>query len=375
MTTSSADDTQKFKGKRSPSAMRNGLLASFRRGFYTPHRLLAHFKGDGMLAIFMTQLEYWFEKKPNGFYKFQSKASHALYKNGQSWQEELGGLSEHRVRTLFLEIGVRYTDKSSLQKAKESGDLFNGKYYACYVNRATNVTTYYRNHALVDEFLYDLMTAGDGDEDDEPQLDDDVSAMFAEYHQATSGKEEKPDRPSVHHKSEPRDETSGAAPDECDVPPSPGQSASDAGANESKAAALNAELDTLFFPALSQAELALIREEIKTCEPEYRQKVLDEVEGQRRSSRGFTKSALRFTRYLIEAVENNQFREDLGVLVAAERQKRLDSEKALSAARNVSRTPIPPPADLPMDRYSPKLRTILASRVGDAERESKPVLE
>ncbi len=41
--------------------------------------------GSEKAAILMDRLEYWFQIKPEGFYKFYEPCKHPLYRPGDSW--------------------------------------------------------------------------------------------------------------------------------------------------------------------------------------------------------------------------------------------------------------------------------------------------
>lgn len=104
-------------------------------------------------CVLMQQLDYWFDRYPNGFYKFQSPTEHPQYKPEQSWTEELG-FSKDEFRTAFDKIGVRYKSKSEYRAAP---DKFQGKFYCSYHDRSQGLTYYYRNHDLVDKALDGLL--------------------------------------------------------------------------------------------------------------------------------------------------------------------------------------------------------------------------
>ena len=120
-------------------------------------------------CILMQQLDYWFALKPDGFYKFlepvqpkgndeqgNSVPGHRLYRNGDSWCEELN-CSPHEFRRMFDAIGVRWNSKSEFMNAT---DPFCGRGYCSYVDRKENLTHYFRNHALMDAFLNQFVTEG-----------------------------------------------------------------------------------------------------------------------------------------------------------------------------------------------------------------------
>lgn len=46
--------------------------------------------GGALESIFLAQLLYWYEQSGGEFYKFREPCEHELYKEGDSWTEELG---------------------------------------------------------------------------------------------------------------------------------------------------------------------------------------------------------------------------------------------------------------------------------------------
>ena len=102
-------------------------------------------------CIVMQQLDYWFDRKPDGFFKFMEppQSNHELYRPGDSWVEELG-MSAQEFRTAFDKIGTRHKSKTQFDEAK---DKFDGKYYCSYQDRRANLTYYFRNHDEVDKAL------------------------------------------------------------------------------------------------------------------------------------------------------------------------------------------------------------------------------
>jgi hypothetical protein len=103
-------------------------------------------------TILLLQLEYWFTKMEGAkFYKFLDICEHELYKQGDSWVEELG-FSKQEFRTAFSKIGKVYISKKAF---KESKDLFSGKYYASYYDRIKGLTYYIRNDAKLSELFND----------------------------------------------------------------------------------------------------------------------------------------------------------------------------------------------------------------------------
>ncbi|MGC8483738.1 MAG: hypothetical protein ACP5OE_08870, partial [Thermodesulfobium sp.] len=103
-------------------------------------------------TLILGRLEYWFEKYAHGFYKFAEPCSHPLYREGDSWAEEIGFPRKIFARAFDL-IGVRYKSKSAFLKAK---DKFQGKLYASYHDRKTNQTYFIRNHDFASQFIKSL---------------------------------------------------------------------------------------------------------------------------------------------------------------------------------------------------------------------------
>lgn len=100
-------------------------------------------------TLLIGQLEYWFSKYANGFYKFMEPCEHPHYRFGDSWTEELS-LSRKVLNKAFDLVGVRYKSKSAYE---EESDKFKGKLYASYYDRGENKTYYIRNHDFLKELF------------------------------------------------------------------------------------------------------------------------------------------------------------------------------------------------------------------------------
>lgn len=101
-------------------------------------------------ALMMAQLEFWFkvtEGRP--FYKFLEPCGHELYKEGDSWAEELG-MTSSEIRSAFKRIGTIYKSKRAFM---ESEDVFKGKPYASYYDRIRKTTYYLRNVEKVKQMM------------------------------------------------------------------------------------------------------------------------------------------------------------------------------------------------------------------------------
>lgn len=101
------------------------------------------------VTLLSKQLEYWFRRYKQGFYKFMEPCHHAHYRGGDSWTEELS-MSRKVFNRAFDLIGVRYKSRSAFQRAR---DKFKGKLYASYYDRGENKTYYIRNHAFMSDLL------------------------------------------------------------------------------------------------------------------------------------------------------------------------------------------------------------------------------
>lgn len=132
--------------------MRNRVL-SLTRNVIPYVKELRVFTDSVVGCILMQQLDYWFERYPDGFYKFLEGSDHPKYVAGQSWSEEIG-ISSTEFRTAFDKIGIRWKSKTEFE---QSEDKFQGQFYASYQDKRANLTFYFRNHELVDAALDRLL--------------------------------------------------------------------------------------------------------------------------------------------------------------------------------------------------------------------------
>jgi hypothetical protein len=95
------------------------------------------------------QIEYWFKRKPDGFYKFLEPCHHRLYREGDSWAEALG-IHRKTFNRFFDLIGVRYKSKTAFLSSQNK---FQGKLYASYYHRLEKKTFYVRNDELAEAFI------------------------------------------------------------------------------------------------------------------------------------------------------------------------------------------------------------------------------
>ena len=119
-----------------------------RRICYYPE--LVQKAGSINATLMMAQLEFWF-KLTGGrpFYKFLEPCGHELYKEGDSWSEELG-MTSSEIRSAFKHIGTIYKSKRAF---RESQDVFKGKPYASYYDRIRKTTYYLRNTEKVKQMM------------------------------------------------------------------------------------------------------------------------------------------------------------------------------------------------------------------------------
>jgi len=125
--------------------------------------------GSVTACLIMQQLDYWFAKYPDGFYKFMEPCDHPDCEEGKSWTEEIGCSAEEFLAA-FDNIGVRYKSKSAF---KEAADKFQERFNCSYYDRQERRTWYFRNHQLLDAALDELIGGQGGQPaDGEPCSDE-----------------------------------------------------------------------------------------------------------------------------------------------------------------------------------------------------------
>lgn len=133
--------------------MKYSILAAFAESIpYIPG--LRELTGSSSSAILMMQLEYWFSRYPEGFYKFLEppQKSHNDYTHGDSWTEELA-FGKEEFRAAFDKIGNRFNSKTQYEEAKQSDQEFGEKFYSSYFDRQSGLTYYHRDHERLNEFI------------------------------------------------------------------------------------------------------------------------------------------------------------------------------------------------------------------------------
>lgn len=309
-------------------------------------------------CLLMQQLDFFFERKQNGFYKFMESCPHALYRPGDSWVEELG-ISAVEFRTTFDRFGIRYKSKSEFDATP---DKFQGKFYCSYHDKRAQLTWYFRNHELLDAALDKLLMTektpesppnGGGNGDFRPNFP--VSAPSAPTVNAlgaftgTTPSAVTVNAPSASTVKRPPQVT-GTAPSTVAVaapsvdlealqPPimevvqvhsgiteneqdfqrpllQRGEGASD---HESSSSILETSFEDLVFPAkILPEEKAVLLDLLAGCPATHRQQVLDEIEGYSRAGK-ITAGMVPLGRSLVRSVGSGAFKVNLGVSVLAAR--------------------------------------------------------
>ena len=122
--------------------------------FVKYHPRINKITGCQRSTLILSTLEYWFQKKPEGFYKFIEPCSHRLYREGDSWTEELD-CDRKSFAASFDKIAVRYKSRGAFNDAE---DKFQNRMYASYYDRNTNQTYFIRNHDLANEVLSGIIS-------------------------------------------------------------------------------------------------------------------------------------------------------------------------------------------------------------------------
>lgn len=360
--------------------MRNRILAITRGSIpYVPE--LRPIAGSVTATILMQQLDYWFERHPDGFYKFQDASpDNPAYKLGDSWVEELE-FSVAELRNAFDQIGHRHKSKTEWA---ESTDPFNGKFYCCYTDRRTRLTFYFRNHAKVDAAL-DTLVSNQSQIAPPP-----ASPMKPPIHAKSAGKgansvpkqagfagseqtgftgsgesrftgnaqtaltgdaqtadtvnaQAQPTHVDIPHSLEMQGlnsaytETTGLQ-ETTQRPQQPlPQGTSHGGVADEKRGGGGQDeiLQNLVFPKAEPVELKILADLVAGCRDDNRQALLDEVEGARQ--RGTLRSGIvPFARALVKAEGEGMFTESLGVAVRAARELAAKHAQSVAASAKTS---------------------------------------
>lgn len=111
--------------------------------------------GSVTASILFQQLDFrWAQATGEELYKFLEPCDHPKCRPGDDWCSELG-FSAEEFLSAFAKIGVRYSSKTSWQRAVQGGSEFtkeNGSValYCSYFDRNLGLTFYRRNHPVAD---------------------------------------------------------------------------------------------------------------------------------------------------------------------------------------------------------------------------------
>lgn len=120
---------------------------------------LRNYRNRITICLVWAQLEYWFFKlEGRPFYKFVAPSDNDIYKEGDSWCEELV-ISEKEFRRASQVLCTRYKTKTQFDAVKPFEEKFKGLPYCCYTDRRTGKTWYFRNHRLLDPFFKNLLSS------------------------------------------------------------------------------------------------------------------------------------------------------------------------------------------------------------------------
>lgn len=262
-------------------------------------------------CILMQQLDYWFQKKPNGYYKFLEppQQAHNSYRMGDSWSEELG-LSGSEFRTAFDRIGIRYKSKGQFNSAENK---FQGKFYCSYLDRRDNLTFYFRNHELLDTALDSLIFNQNGADtaNVKRQFPVSIGTSFTADVDSQVAQIDMPDlQGRINRKSLLTETTSEIR----QIPQQPGNANNDEGSH------LESEL--IFPSSISDEERVALIQMFESLPPQIQQNMLDELHGAMKAG-VIRRGNIPFVRSLINAFCKHQFVPCLGVPVLAARNAKI----------------------------------------------------
>lgn len=259
-------------------------------------------------CILMQQLDYWFARYPEGFYKFLEPSDHIKYVAGQSWQEELG-ISLTEFRTAFDRIGIRWKSKTEFECAS---DKFLGKFYASYQDKRSNLTYYLRNHDLVDAALGELIDGGKPNFGPSSPGDEKTSSPGSEETQSPVGESYASlEMRNGHLQEMGNPEINNTENTKTDITQKLLLPASKA----------RASIDCLVFPkGMIQEEVKVLSVLVAELDTTLAQQILDEIAGLRKAGK-VRKSIIGLAAELIKRSELGIFIPSVGIGIAAERAR------------------------------------------------------
>lgn len=394
--------------------MRNRLLQITRSVIaYLPE--LKPYTGSVVGCLLMQQMDFWFNQKPNGFYKFLSPSEHPDYRPGDSWTEELA-ISEAEFRTAIDKICHRWTSKSSFDAAD---DKFQGKFYCSVYDRRRQLTTYFRNHPLVDACLDELAARNavqasgpstpsgqyefpreKGQNGQFPRQGGPESPIFAVAQQSQltvnqeskvtvtqessfTGSEDSQDTVSANSSATVSADMQGTGAEESasarqldevdfleekngSLPIKAKKTTSNNTKQQQPDSGGSCGFEEVVFPEwLTPTEKPAVESMLVGCPPAYRQDVLDELDGYKRAG-DIRASTIGLMRQLIEAAKAGTFKLSRGIAVKDAREVRVANAQRLSAAQQLHVDPASISADA-LNKLPPNMRARALASLGRTE--------
>lgn len=292
---------------------------------YTPKNVIPYDRelnaltGSVLASILMAQLNYWFDKYPDGFYKFLEPSNHPAYRPGTSWVEELG-MTVTEFRTAFDAIGHRFTSKTKFAQAEqESTDKFFGRFFASYIDKRSNMTYYVRNHVLVNEKLHQisLKVSSRDQESSSPRNEKKQSPEVV-----------KPDLQEIQSTELVYTETTGQRIKNNNYKQ---EQQTQQISNVGNSGGSSCDFSDLYFPQFNEKELASIKIALQNCPTADQQPILDELEGLRRLNK--VQSPIGLTKRLVVAAVKGEFTQSAGISVEIERETKKQHERAIAKVK------------------------------------------
>ncbi len=104
-------------------------------------------------SILLSQIVYWWQKSERRpFYKFAAPCKHNLYREGDSWQEELG-FTRYELQTALKGIAKKITKGVSLKESEK-------KYLVIYWTDKNRLTWYKLNEVVFSSHIASLCNVG-----------------------------------------------------------------------------------------------------------------------------------------------------------------------------------------------------------------------
>lgn len=310
--------------------------------------------GGILSSLLLQQLDYWFERYPEGFYKFLEPSEHPAYKPGSSWTEELG-MTVSEFRTAFDAIGRRFNSKTAFLNAP---DKFIGRFFASFIDKRNNVTYYVRNHDVLDQKLSELnaliirkkdgLALKDGIQVTDFKADDNSQSPVNQIIQspapnisralgnAVSASQEiafprTPEMmiPNLHEMESPDLPTTKTTKEiKHNLQTDKTEKITNVG-NFSPESSSETLSEILYWPSVPSKQLEQIKEIITFCQSNLRQGVLDEVEALNRAGK-IKNNPVVLTKELVRRAALGEFTASAGLKVEEEREASQRLKRALS---------------------------------------------